>query len=151
MSLLTDIAFITAIGSSDELEEMLPNKAAYPTAITTPGKNEDNVSLPYVIVTYDGIVDDEFTKDSTMDCDTEMVQVSVELCAKHRPALGQLAVKVKQVIAAYFDERRSAVDEQAHDDLIPLQMEMKAGPVMYDPKRPCFWQVLTYTCETNID
>ena len=70
MSLATDSIFITALQSNSELLEALgydPETGEparlYCTAIPLPDEDADNVQVPYAIVTFDGLTNDQGTKD----------------------------------------------------------------------------------------
>ena len=63
MSLQTDIIFIKALKSNDELMAMLPVHDVYNTGIIQPKDGQDNVKIPYVLVSYDGMTNEADTKD----------------------------------------------------------------------------------------
>ena len=147
MSLLTDIIFVKALQSNTTLLEKLAAGDVYNTSIALPDQDLDNAPIPYVIVSFDGLVNDQSTKD-TYEGETDTVQVSVEIAAKNRKQLGELATEVRRTIREYFSE----VDEDSEDaDLVPYDYQFSADRVQYDPLKPCHWQVLRWQCDTNAE
>jgi hypothetical protein len=57
---------------------------------------------------------------------------------------------VRRTVREYFRDHQG--DDSDEDfALIPEGMDLQAGPVQYDSLKPCYWQQLTYQCDTNID
>lgn len=147
MSLLTDIIFVKALQSNTTLLGKLAAGDVYNTSIALPDQDLDNAPIPYVIVSFDGLVNDQSTKD-TFEGETDTVQVSVEIAAKNRKQLGELATLVRRTIREYFSE----VDEDSEDaDLVPYDYQFSADRVQYDPLKPCHWQILRWQCDTNAE
>ena len=76
MRLATDSIFVTALQSNSELLEKLTEyiddddniqydetPRLYGTAIGLPDEDADNMPVPYVIVTFDGLTNDQGTND----------------------------------------------------------------------------------------
>jgi hypothetical protein len=98
-------------------------------------------------VSFDGLVNDQSTKD-TFEGETDTVQISVEIAAKTRKQLGELATMVRRTIRDYFSE----VDEDSEDaDLVPYGYQFSADRVQYDPLKPCSLQILRWQCDTNAE
>ena len=148
MSLITDRAFVNALRSNSTLMALLPVGDVYNTTITTPDIDLDNAPVPYIIVSFDGMQNDDTTKDSSCEGDTDNVQISVEVCAKTRPQLGKLAIKVRNTIKSFFENAQPNDDDAG---LIPIEYTLTTGGVNYDPDKPCYWMTLQYQCDTNID
>ncbi len=147
MSLLTDIIFVKALQSNTTLLEKLAAGDVYNTSIALPDQDLDNAPVPYVIVSFDGLVNDQSTKD-TFEGETDTVQVSVEIAAKNRKQLGELATLVRRTIREYFSE----VDEDSEDaDLVPYDYQFSADRVQYDPLKPCHWQILRWQCDIKAE
>ena len=62
MSLQTDLIFIRAIRDSQMITNAVGGRI-YGTAIPMPDADADKVAVPYVIVTFDGLVNDQETKE----------------------------------------------------------------------------------------
>ena len=146
MSLQTDIIFVKALRANANLMKHLAAGDVYNTAIALPDEDLDNAPLPYVIVSFDGLTNDIDTKDDPYESDSDAVNISIEIAARTRSELGQLAEAVRQQVHQYFLDA-DPTDEDA--DLIPHDYQFSAQAVNYDSLKPCYWQVLTYQCDTN--
>lgn len=148
MSLQTDAVFVAALRSNSTLLSLLPKGDVWGTAITCPDADLDNTPVPYVIVTYDGMQNDGDSKDDSYEGDTDMVQVSIEITANTREELADIAELVRSTISGYFEEYYGDDSEDIYS-LIPSSYNLKGGRVSWDATKPCFWQTLTYSCQTN--
>ena len=150
MSLITDAIFVKALRSNAALIALLPAGDVYNTAIALPDEDADNASLPYVIVSFDGLNNQDTTKDNDYDGLTDTVTVGIEIAAETRHQLGELARIVRKTLREYFREHQ---DDDSDEDyqLIPEDMTLSAQPVQYDSLKPCYWQRLTYQCDTKPD
>ena len=171
MSLQTDRIFIAAIQSDSTLAEKLGAKAA--TATTEAVKPRlfttaiprayypnveafvepvDNCPLPYIIVTFDGLQNDGFTKDDDYEGSTDMVQVSIAIAAESRDDLATLAEEVRQTVKTFMVNYTPPIEPEEEDlsSLIPVDWDFTASAVQYDMNKPCYWQALVYSCDTNV-
>ena len=146
MSLQTDIIFVKALRANADLMAQLAAGDVYNTAIALPDEDLDNAPLPYAIVTFDGLNNDIDTKDDPFESDSDSVNISIEIAAKTRNELGQLAEAIRRQVHQYFINA-DPTDEDA--DLIPHDYQFSAQAVNYDSMKPCYWQVLSYQCDTN--
>ena len=146
MSLQTDIIFVKALRADEELMAKLAAGDVYNTTIALPDKDLDNAPLPYVIVSFDGLNNDIDTKDDPFESDSDTVNISIEIAAKTRQELGRLAEAVRQQVHQYFVNADPA-DEDAN--LVPHDYQFSAHAVNYDSMKPCYWQILSYQCDTN--
>ena len=150
MSLLTDIIFVKALRSNAELIGQLPAGDVYNTAIALPDEEAENAPLPYIIVSFDGLNNQDTTKDDAFESESDRVQIGITICAGEREELGEMAVAVRTTIREYFREHYG--DETDEDfALIPDDITLNAQGVQYDSMKPCFWQVLNYQCDTDVD
>lgn len=146
MSLLTDIAFVKALRANQELMSKLPAGDVYNTAIALPDEDLDNAPIPYVIVAFQSLTNDTETKDDPYESGSDTVNISIEIAAKTRPELGEIAEMVRRQVHDYF----IGYDMTAEDaELIPTDYQFTAQAVNYDSMKPCYWQVLNYSCDTN--
>lgn len=148
MSLLTDIIFVKALRSNEELIAKLPAGDVYNTSIALPDVDIDNADVPYIIVTFDGLQNDDATKDCSFEGTNDRVQIGIEIAAKTRSELGELCTSIRHTILEYFE---NLTDDDADYFLLPLDYSFSAQAVQYDSDKPCFWQVLNYQCDTNVD
>ena len=146
MSLLTDIVFVKALRADQSLMKMLPAGDVYNTTIALPDEDMDNAPLPYVIVSFDGLTNDQETKDDPYESESDTVSISIEIAAKTRPELGELAEKVRKQVHEFFME--ADVEDEDYD-MIPNDYQFSAQQVNYDQLNPCYWQVLNYSCDVN--
>lgn len=146
MSLVTDIVFVKALQTDAELMSMLPAHDVYNTSIALPDVDVDNAPIPYVIVSFDGLTNDQSTKDSYEGL-TDTVNISVEIAAKTRKQLGEIAERVRQDVREYFE---NILDDNPLYELVPLDYQFSSQGVQYDQFKPCYWQVLNWSCDTNV-
>ena len=146
MSLQTDIIFVKALRANADLMAQLAAGDVYNTAIALPDEDLDNAPLPYVIVSFDGLTNDVETKDDPYEGDSDNVTISIEIAAKTRTELGQLAEAVRHQVHDYFVEADPTDDDF---NLVPLDYQFSAQQVNYDQMKPCYWQVLSYQCDTK--
>lgn len=142
MSLATDIAFYHALSSNERLRGIVDNRI-YNTAIPLPDEDADNAPIPFIIITFDGMTNDATTKDDPYEGDGDSVSISVLATAETRLALSDIMQIIRDTIHDYF------VDNGDTEDLIPFDYQLSASAVQYDSMKPCYWQTLTYQCDTN--
>ena len=146
MSLRTDIIFVKALQSNTALVESLPAKGIYNTSIPLPDADMLNAPVPYIIVRMTGVNNDASNKDESFEGESDTVNIDVEVCAETREELGDMAETVRKTIREYFE---TADPEDEDYELVPVDYQFGATGVMYDPDKPCFYQSLTYQCDTN--
>ena len=113
----------------------------YSTAIPMPDEDAENVPVPYIIVTFNGLNNEGTTKDDPFEGDTDMVQIGVEVTAINREQLAELTQLVRSTIHDYLtedvDDERQTIDDY----------QLSAEAVQYDSMKPCYWQTLRYQCD----
>lgn len=146
MSLATDSIFITALQSNSELLEALgydPETGdparLYCTAIPLPDEDAENVPVPYVIVTFDGLTNDQCTKDDRYESEYDTVNIGVEVTARNINELHELTQTVRDTILSYLRENDTAI----------MDYNFAAQQIQFDSLKPCYWQVLTYQCDVE--
>lgn len=113
----------------------------YGTAIPLPDEDLDNVPVPYIIVTFNGLTNDQGTKDDRYESRYDKVEIGVEVTAKTLDDLHVLTEMVRDTILSYLRSRTTAVDDYL----------FTAEGIQYDSMKPCYWQVLRYQCDTIND
>ena len=153
MSLQTDSIFIAALQSSPELMEAITTYVSkgeehrseqprlYGTAIPLPEEDADNVPVPYVIVTFDGLNNDQTTKDDAYESDSDHVQIGITVMAGTLSELHDLTQQVREVIHGYFTANETAVSGY----------HFTAEPIVYDEWKPGYGQVLRYQCDVDLN
>jgi hypothetical protein len=146
MSLATDSIFITALQSNSELLEALgydpetgENARLYCTAIPLPDEDADNVPVPYIIVTFDGLTNDQGTKDDRYESEYDTVNIGVEVIARNINELHDMTQMVRDTILSYLRENDTAI----------MDYNFAAQQIQFDSLKPCYWQVLTYQCDVE--
>ncbi len=153
MSLATDSIFVSALQSNQDLLGLLTSyqdketdetiidvaPRLYGTAIGLPDEDADNVPVPYVIVTFDGLTNGQGTKDSLYEDSEDKVQISVEVAARTLDQLHDLTQMVRDTILEYMRNNRTAIDDY----------DFSAQQIQYDSLKPCYWQVLSYSCDVD--
>lgn len=137
MSLATDSIFIAALSQSEDVMEVISGRL-YGTAIPMPDEDADNVPAPYVIVSFNGLTNDSQTKDCPYEGDTDSVQIGIEVAADSLGQLHDLTQLIREVVLDYMENL---------DDNPVTDYQFSAQPIVYDPEKPCYWQVLNYQCE----
>lgn len=147
MSLQTDIIFVRALRGNMELLAKLPAGDVYNTAIGLPEEDAENAPLPYIIVSFDGLTNDQTTKDG-YESDYDTVNIGVEVAAATRDQLFDLTQSVRDTVLSFFESLQS---DPTDDDfsLVPLDYQLSATGVRYDDQKPCYWQIINYQCDTN--
>ncbi len=151
MSLATDSIFVSALKSNSDLLEKLTESLdddgttvidetprLYGTAIGLPDEDADNVPVPYVIVTFNGLTNDQGTKDDRYESEYDTVNIGVEVTAKTLDDLHDLTQMVRDTILSYLRTNNTAI----------MDYNFAAQQIQYDSLKPCYWQVLMYQCDT---
>lgn len=145
MSLATDTIFIRALQSNRNLMALISDGSGQPrlygTAIPMPEEDADNVPVPYIIVTFDGLTNDNTTKDDPYEGDEDSVNIGIEVTARDLDELHGLTQMVRDTILSYMHENETDVDDYT----------FSAQAIMYDADKPCWFQVLNYLCDTKRD
>lgn len=145
MSLLTDKAFYNALHTSRLIWRKTDGRI-YATAVPVPDDQLENTPLPYIIITFDGMKNEGVTKDDSYEGNTDTVNVGITAVAESRHKLGELMEAIRVHVESYFIN----ADEETEDfELIPNSYELTAGEVGFDPLVPCYFQKLSYQCDTN--
>ena len=141
MSLATDSIFIAAIQSNPALVERIGGRL-YGTAIPLPDEDADNVPVPYIIVTFDGLNNQNQTKDDVYEGSYDTVNIGVEVTGETISDLHELTQEVRDTILSYFRSHETAI----------IDYTFSADAIQYDSLKPCYWQTLRYQCEVyNLD
>lgn len=138
MSLATDSIFVDALKSNSTLVESVGGRI-YGTAIPMPDEDADNVPVPYLIVTFDGLNNDVDSKDDEMESDTDKVNISIEVVGETLAKLHELTQAVRDTVRDYL----------ATNDTDITEYQFGAQAIQYDSLKPCYWQVLTYQCDVE--
>lgn len=142
MSLATDSIFIAAIKASHIIMNQIGGRL-YSTSIPLPDEDVDNVPVPYVIVTFDGLNNEQTTKDDPFESEDDKVTIGIEICARNRTELSLLAKRIRVQVHTYM------VSLLAEENPAVTDYMMSADAVQYDSMKPCYWQTLRYVCDVT--
>ena len=155
MSLQTDMLFKAALMGDPEIRDIVTPASApgkpriYNTAIPFPDENFENVPAPYIVIMYNGMENDNTTKDD-YEGDTDTVQIGIEVAATTRGQLAKLMKMIRNAVREFFINYTPPEDgTEDLSDEIPIDYKFSATDVRYDAYKPCHWQVLNYQCDTN--
>lgn len=168
MGLSTDKLFIDILHADTELMTAIGSRL-YSTAVPVPEEQLDNVPLPYVVVTFDGLNNDAETKDNPYEGDYDQVQIGITVCAVNRERLAELTERIRRTVlsevmwARRFMNLADREDQILNDSnefhlkvwgdyegmirMIPVDWRFSAQAVQFDSLSPCFWQTLNYSCD----
>ena len=103
----------------------------------------DNTLLPNIIITDDGLTNQPDSKDVEWESREDRVQASVDVAAEDPKQVKQLIGMVRHAIANYIQ----ALDDQGED--IPYLQSVQTAGVAWDWMKPCYHDVITYTCDVS--
>ena len=145
MSLATDTIFIQAIQSNDNLMAAISEGSEKPrlfgTAIPMPEEDADNTPLPYLIVTFEGLTNENTDKDNPYEGDEDSVNIGIIVTGRNLDELHGLTQMVRDTILEYMMANETAVED----------FTFTAGKIMYDEDKPGYMQMLNYQCDTKRD
>ena len=113
----------------------------YGTAIPLPDEEVENVPVPYIIVTFDGLSNDVSTKDDGYEGDYDTVNIGISVTGTTLNELHTLTRAVRQAVRSYITQNDTGIDGY----------QFGAQQIMYDQYKPCYGQVLTYACNAFRD
>ena len=170
MGLALDSLFIDMLASDTTLMTAIGNRL-YGTDIPVPDAEYDNTPVPYVIVHFDGLTNDETTKDNPYESDYDTVNISIWVCARNREELATLTQRIRRTILhevmwtrrfIYRADKEGAILNDTNSDhlkvgsdydsmtgMIPEDYRFTSEGVQYDPMKPSFLQILNYSCDVR--
>ena len=102
---------------------------------------DDNTPLPCIIVTDDGLTNNQQTKDNVWESDEDRVQASVEVDAESPKAVKHLIRMVRRAINNYVILLRM------NGEQIPDLLSVQTNGVAWDWMKPCYHSTITYQCD----
>lgn len=138
-TIVADIAVVQALQGSSEIEELVSDRI-FSTA--RPEKEEKEDNIPYIIVTYEGMVPTNENKDYRNGA-TDEERVNVLCVAEDRASLAALVNRARLDINEALDSPDYAVAYHI------MQFSESATAILYDWTVPCVYQSLQYTIEIS--
>jgi len=147
MSLCTDKFFFKSLKEDEDVMDAVDGRIINTADTTVDPESADDTEIPYIIITNEGTVNDEESKDSVGESDTDTDTISIVIAAKTRSELADVAKLVRKTIKAAFadmdDETAESLGFWLND------YSFTASGVNFDEWKPCMWQTLNYKCETT--
>lgn len=137
-AICADTALMEAIGSR-----------VVSTCFEVPPAEADNTPLPNIIVTDDGFLNQNGSKDCVWESGEDRVQVTVDVAADSPKEVKRLIRMVRRAVENHI------VLMSATDGCIPELDSLSSNGIAWDWMKPCYYQQLSYQCtvpsETDID
>jgi len=104
-------------------------------------EEQDNTPVPCIIVTDDGLSNEQPTKDDVWESSEDRVQASVEVDGVSPKEVKQLIRKVRKAIANYIKTL----------SVIPDLQSVTTNGIAWDWTKPCYHSTVSYTCIVDND
>ena len=104
---------------------------------------QDNTPLPCIIVTDDGLQNDQSNKDDVWESDEDRVQASVEVDAESPKVVKRLIRMVRKAISNYV------ASLSAQNAEVPYLLNVQTNGVAWDWMKPCYHSTVSYQCSVN--
>lgn len=140
MSLQSPKFIISAINASEAVVSAIGGRLYY---VGRDNAAEDEDKIPYIVVMPKGL-SELTTKDSGIEEDEDRIDVLV--VAESGEALMILADNVRRAVCNYYTEN-GGIEEPGR--FVVSQMSFSAGEVFFDPTKPCYYQFLSFTLNTE--
>ena len=140
MGLDTSALFYRILSGNAELEKLTDGRI-YSVAIAMPEMDIDNSLVPWVIITFQGLNNDEATKDDPYESSMDTVEIGIDITANTPDDLMAMSQLVRDIIHDEF------VNGDTFNGI--YDYKFSAGPMGYDDVTPCFEQVLHYSCSVS--
>ena len=114
----------------------------YSTCIEVPPTDDDNTPLPYIIIMEEPSQNNDSTKDTIWESDTDSVSVGIEISANSPKEVKRLRKLVRASIYSYIE----SLEEQ-----VPYLRQASRDGIAWDWMKPCYYDTLHYQCEMEID
>lgn len=137
-----DELFFNAIMADADLVLAVGGRVESTCFEVSPDKT-DNTLLPNIIITDDGLTNQPDSKDVEWESREDRVQASVDVAAENPKQVKQLIAMVRHAIANYIQ----TLDDQGED--IPYLQSLQTAGVAWDWMKPCYHDVITYTCDVQ--
>ncbi len=113
----------------------------FSTCVEVPPTDADNTPLPYIIITDDGLQNNQATKDDVWESDEDHVQASVEISAKSPKEVKRLARLCRKAIATYIATMTGGR---------PYLTALTTNGTAWDWTKPCYYKTLQYQCDIEL-
>ena len=140
MSLQSPKFIISAISADEDIVRTIGGRLYY---VGRDNAAEDEDKIPYIVVMPKG-VSELTTKDGGTEEDEDRIDVLV--VTESGEALMTLAGKVRRTVYNYH-VHTGGFEESGN--FVVSQVSFSAGEVFFDPIKPCYYQILSFTLNTE--
>lgn len=140
---LTDI-LLAAIEANDELVTITGSRV-YDTANEVPSWQDDNTPLPYLVVIENVSQNEQATKDSVWEGDTDHCNASIIICAETPDKVRSMRRKVRKAVKDYI------VSMADQGETIPYLTASSNEGVAWDDMKPCYNDAIRYQCDMDVE
>ena len=137
--IVADIAVMHSLNRSDALTTLVENRIFN---TMRPEYDEQEDKIPYIVVTYEGMTNDNDNKDS-IEGDEDVERVNVLIVAQDRVQLSNIVNAARTAIRDYLGG-------DAFDTYGIADYSVSASAVLGDWTVPCTYQSLNYTISTSL-
>lgn len=134
-----DIIIYEALTADAELMDDIGHRIKS-TCFEVAPTEQDNVDLPYIIVTDDGFQNQVGTKDDLWESEEDRMQASIEISAKSPAQVKELVKRVRRTVNEYI------IEMAEEGESIPELEALTSDGISWDWTKPCYFQTLTYQC-----
>jgi hypothetical protein len=131
-----------AIRASEEIMQAVGDRVVS-TCFEVGPDDLDNTDLPCIIVTDDGLTNNQQTKDNVWEAGEDRVQASVEVDATSPKQVKRLIRMVRKSINNYI----TTLYTQGED--IPNLQSVQTNGVAWDWMKPCYHSTVSYQCDVE--
>ena len=132
-AILADAALMAAIG-----------ERVVSTCFEVSPDETDNTPLPNIIVTDDGFQNQDTTKDSVWEGDTDHCNASIIICAETPDKVRSMRRKVRKAVKDYI------VSMAEQGETIPYLTASSNEGVAWDEMKPCYNDAIHYQCDMDV-
>ena len=137
--IVADIAVMHSLNRSDALTTLVENRIFN---TMRPEYDEQEDKIPYIVVTYEGMTNDNDNKDS-IEGDEDVERVNVLIVAQDRVQLSNIINEARTAIRDYLGS-------DAFDTYGIADYSVSASVILGDWTVPCVYQSLNYTISTSL-
>ncbi len=142
MGLSTDKIFFNILRSNTACMETIGGRI-YNTVIGKPEEEELNEPVPYVIIMFAGMKNNEGTKDSIYEGPTDTVNIEIELAANDEDELTDIAMDIRRIIY------QAMINKEVEGTQLIEDYTFSTKDKTHDYIKPCEAIILEYQCEVT--
>lgn len=142
MAIELDKLFYDALQADETLKAAVGGRIVS-TCFEVGPDEKDSTPLPCIIVTDDGLANNQQTKDNVWESDGDRVQASVEVDGTSPKQVKQLIRMVRKTINNYI----TTLYTQGED--IPNLQSVQTNGVAWDWIKPCYHSTVSYQCDVE--